>query len=117
MVDVLLKLVLDNLGVSVELYPHDPADHHHIHEEQDPALAKPRLGAVFFAEDQAVLALIGDILVAAVVVVHVTVVGKDEGCLLYCEISGCSRRVVDVLVGVQAGQQQHGQEVECVCGG
>ena len=96
---ILLELVLHNFGVGIQLEPHDPSDHQQIKADQDPAFAVPGLLAVFLVEDQHKLALVGNVLTAAVIVVRVAVIPANKVCLLRLEISVCFWRVEDVLVG------------------
>jgi len=113
--NILLQPILHYLRTSIKLYPHDPPYQQDIHQNQEIAVAEPWLIAAFRVVDQAVGIGVGDLFGEVEIVFFVVVVVHNEFVLLLSESTICSPRVDDFLGCFEPCQQQHRQEVECVC--
>jgi len=110
--DQLNDLVLNHLSVLVEVVSLDPSEHEKVKDDHGANVHVPRLDSLFRGVDQAFRLVANDLLGAVVVVVLVGVVFADELPLFLLKSSVGLGGEVNLLVRVEAGEEQDAEEVQ-----
>jgi len=110
--DHLNDLVLNHLSVLVEVVSLDPSEHEKVKDDHGANVHVPRLDSLFRGVDQAFRLVANDLLGTVVVVVLVGVVFADELPLFLLKSSVSLGGEVNLLVGVEAGEEQDAEEVQ-----